>query len=397
MITQNTPEKLEPKHRPWAEIHGTPWEVTFPKNGAVPRKRTFYPTKDAALAAIADWEKGRTHLSLGKRKVDELLYCEAILPAGVSITDACRFYIEHNSGQNNVTIGDVASLYLVDLKRAKKAEDYQAEMKRTVESAVEHFGKSMLFSALTKAKLLTYIKGGETYWVRYARKRAVSVLISKARDLEAIRLNPLDGYTFEDAPKSTPHFLKLEDTQAILDYTAQHKPELVTPFALQLFAGIRTEELSRNEVNGKRPLRWSDIKFGESITVPVEVSKTGDRRVVDYWPAALTNWLDKPAKADSQVCTVSELDDAKSKLIKALNKERVAQSLPEVDFRQNDFRRTYATHSVQLFGGEKTKDRLGHQESSKVLKKHYDGLSTKHQAEAHFALGRASASSKAAA
>jgi hypothetical protein len=395
MNTEKSSAVLTPRFCEWAAKHGTPIEVIFPKRGGVVRKRRFFVSEEAANTAISEWKHGTVSVGLGKRKVDEMLYCESMLPPGVGLRDCVHFYLEHHSGSNTTTILDVAKLYLTDLKRQQKAEDYQDEMKRTVESAVvalegatiddeklKDTGK--LFSTLNRAMLLRFIKSGETYWVRYARKRAVSVLISKAREMEAIKFNPLDGWVFEDAPKKTPHFLKNWEADAILNYANRHKPELVTPFALQLFAGIRTEELCRNVTDTKRPLWWSDLKFGQSITIPVEVSKTNDRRVIDYWPEALSNWIVNPGEGAVPVCSYAELDDAKSKLIKALNKERKRLELPKVDFKQNDFRRTYATNSVAVFGGEKTKDRLGHQEPSKVLKKHYDGLTEKAIAEAYY-------------
>jgi hypothetical protein len=371
-------DRPKPEYKEWAAKSGTPYQVTFPKRGATPTKRRFFKTAEEAEAEIEKWMKDRKpEASLGKRVVDEVVYWRSILPAGVTIGDCCRFYLAHHSGAS-VTVKETAELYLADLKAQKKAEKYREEQERMAGIVVAELG-------VGKPRLLKFIKADtDSYWNRYARKRIISCLISKARELGGLPGNPLDGWRFEDAPKGTPHFLQLWEVEAILNYTLRHKPDLVTSFALQFFAGIRTEELCRSEVNGKRPLRWSDITFGESINIPVEVSKTNDRRVIDYWPPALSNWITKPGEGEDRVCSYEGLDDAKSKLIKALNKERSEKELPLVDFRQNDFRRTYATNSVQMFGGEKTKERMGHEEDSKVLKKNYDGLTTKPKATAYY-------------
>lgn len=397
-----------PSYKEWAAKHGTPWVVQFPKKGATPAKRRFFPSAEDAVNEVVAWSKDRKpEAGLGKRIVEEVAYCLSILPPGVSLTDACRFYNANHSG-SKVTVCEVATTYL---KHLKGSADYRAEMKRTVEHFALYFGSEyfpqtkeqaakkepkvlnpetgMRFADLTKGRFIAYIKEPDSYWLRYGRKRAVSVLITQARDLEVVRMNPLDGWKFEDAPKSTPHFLRLWEVEAILNHALRHRPELVAPFALQFFAGIRTEELGRAEERAgkkivKRPLWWSDLKIGESITIPVEVSKTNDRRVIDYWPPALTHWMKKAGEGDTPIATYAELDDAKSTLIRKMNEDREARGLPIVDFRQNDFRRTYATHSVPVFGGEKTKERMGHQEHSKVLKKNYDGLTDLPAGTAYF-------------
>lgn len=374
-----------PVYRAWAEKHGTPWEVTFPRRGAVLLKRRYFPTEQLALDAIKAWNDEKPETGLGKRLLDEVLYVRSLLPSGVSFTDLWRFYSQHHAGLVDVTLETVCSDYITELKKQKKSPDYIEEQENNVKNAKEDLGATTVFSALSKGRLLKFIKAPDSYWSRYARKRLVSVLISKARELEAIKVNPLDGWKFEDAPKKTPHTLKLWEIEAILEFTLKERPELVASFALKLFAGIRTEELCRTPSGTKRPLSWDDIVFGEKIDLPVAVSKTNDRRVITFWPAALTHWVAAGVGLDKlkgTICPVNELDDAQCAVIRRLNKARGDAGLPLVDFQQNDFRRTYASNCYAIHGAA-TADWTGH--SLKVLKKSYRDFIEKPAAEAYFA------------
>jgi hypothetical protein len=226
MNAQSTPsDRPVPVYKAWAEKHGTPWQVTFPKRGAVPTKRRFFPTEDAANAEIEKWLKDRKpEAGLGKRVVDEVVHCRALLPPDVSLLDCVRFYVEHHSGLTTVTVQEVADDYLADLKAQKKSADYRDEQERWAGIFVTELGAETLFSSIGKARLLKFIKSdSESYWNRYARKRIASCLVSKAIELEALRMNPLDGWKFEDAPKKRPHFLLQADAEIILTYAWDHK------------------------------------------------------------------------------------------------------------------------------------------------------------------------------
>lgn len=376
------PTQLTPKFRQWSSS----WEVYFPKRGHLKGQRRFFPTEADANSAIAKWNADAAPSSyLSMREVDQLTLCKSMLPSGVTLLDAVRFYLEHSHSGVRMTLAEVAKAYLQDLKVQKRSEDYRATMESDVAKALAGLGADRTVDTLKRHEYIAYIKSGETFWVRYGRKRAVSCLISKARELGAVGSNALEGFTFEDAPKATPHTLTLSDTQAILEFTLKTRPDLLPSLAFKLFAGIRTEELCRNEVNGKRPLLWEDVTVGQSINVPIEVSKTNERRVVDFWPEALTFWLNaSPLVFPGRICPVAELDNETSRLIVALNKARVLEGLKPVDFQQNDFRRTYASMSYAVRGGEKTADSTGH--SLKVLKKHYRDFKTETEAKAYFSL-----------
>lgn len=359
-----------PKYRSWSSS----WEVYFPARGAVPGKRRFFATEELANSAISEWKKGNTKAHLGQRAADTALYAQSLLPEGVTLTDAVRFYLEHNQGLTKVTVSAVAEAYKLDIARTA-SEKYEAEQKRVVDILVTRLGADTLFSSLSRATLIGVIKEPNSYWNRAGRKRALSCLITKARELGAIRTNPLDGWTFEDAPKSTPHTLSNETAQSILEHVLAKRHDLLPCFALQLFAGIRTEELCRPDEDGRRALRWEDLTPGSKIEVPVEVSKTKDRRVIAFWPEALTSWLNAAGidltKAKGRICALVNLEDAKTKLLADFS-----------DFEQNDFRRTYASNAYALHGAL-VQDWMGHTDG-RMLKRHYRDFIDPEKAKAYF-------------
>lgn len=381
-----TRKQLKPVYRSWASVSGTPWAVVFPKRGLIPNKRRFFQTEDAAFAAISAWKSGDESVGLGKRKIEEMLWCESVLPSGIALRECVQFYLEHSTGIVSSTVGKVCELYLDDLRLQGRSESYQSIQGRMAIIITQQLGADTLFSLLGKTTLLGFIRGGSTHWVRYARRRIVSALVTKAIELDAIKTNPLAGWRMLDAPlRGRPHFLNLKDTEAFLSYARLKRPDCVAAFAFQCFAGIRTEELCRNMVNGKRPLEWADVKWGRLIDVGSEVSKTNHRRIIRFWPEALTNWCALSSNRKGPICPKCYLQDVKSKLVRKMNIERKAGGLPLVPFKQNDFRRTYASHSVQLIGAEKTQTHMGHAENSSILKKHYEEYVEPHEAVAYFA------------
>jgi integrase len=341
-----------PKYREWAAGHGTPWEVAFPKTVSTPYQRKFYQTEELAKKAIQDWSNGRDpSASVGKRKLDALLTAEQLLPPGVTILDAVRFYLSRHGNLSTVTVADLGGAYLAKLAMDKAAAKYVEEQTRMVKVAEREFGpETLAATALTKAKLVAFINADRnSYWNRYARRRIASVLISQAREQEVLKENPLEGWELKKPAGKRPAYLEVWEVKAIMDYVWQHRPDLVASFALQLWSGIRTEELCRVVTAEKRPLAWSDIDFGRKICVEAEVSKMSTRAVIDFWPHALTHWLAPVRKSQGPVCPVLEFDDVKSKLIKAMNRERKELNQPKVNFRQNCFRHSFASYTCAFW------------------------------------------------
>lgn len=212
------PDAPRPVFKEWAEKHGTPWLVSFPKTGTAPAKRRFFRDAETATEEVVKWSKGRKpEAVLGKRVVDEVNYARELLPPGVSLIECVRFYLAHNPTNSKVSLKTVVDALRLDLKR--KSKSYCASVGYTLDHIEKGLGTDTLMVHLTKGTLLKFIREPEGYWDRFNRKRAVSLLMTKAVEMEAIPNNPLQGVKriIEKEPKKEVHALSVRDAQIILD------------------------------------------------------------------------------------------------------------------------------------------------------------------------------------
>ena len=78
--------------------------------------------------------------------------------------------------------------------------------------------------------------------------------------------------------KSAPTTLDREELAAML--AAVH-PEFLPWLAISAWAGVRNEELYPHRDSDKAALGWENIDLpGRIITIPREVSKTNERRII---------------------------------------------------------------------------------------------------------------------
>lgn len=344
----------KPHYRAWVN-RPAKWEVYFPKTARQKAQRRFFLTEEAANKAVEQWAEGRAPAAnVGTRKLDLFLQAEALLPEGVTVLDAVRFYALHHTGAKATTIQTAVDACRTDLKATSEA--YRKEAKRWFDAVVAELGKDTCISSITAERWKAFVKNDTTsYWNRYARRRCASVVISKAMELGALKANPLVGFKLPNRVGQRPFFMSVEDTQVFMDHVWINHHELVPAFALQLFAGIRTEELSRKTTKDargnvtKRALDWSDIAFEKRIDVGPETAKMHERGVIDFWPKALTNCLAEFQKDSGPICPYSTLKQIKSRIVRELNIERVAAKLPPIKFKQNAFRHSYGTYVCAQF------------------------------------------------
>jgi integrase len=184
--------------------------------------------------------------------------------------------------------------------------------------------------------------------------------------------------TTPEIPKKPPGFFTIEELSALLAWTQEHYPRILPAFLLQVFFGIRTEELARSATTTKRPLQWGDIAFGRAVDVPTAVSKTHERRVVDFWPPAATAWLASYFNPDGS-CKEALDSPVAIPNYSAEKSEKIAKS--GVKMKQNVFRHTYASYLVAHFqSAERVALLLGHR-GSDMLFRHYRDYVAKEQAD----------------
>jgi integrase len=172
--------------------------------------------------------------------------------------------------------------------------------------------------------------------------------------------------------------LTVEEAKALLDTAAKFYPQAVPYFALQLFAGIRREEVGKLEAEHVSPV---------GIELPATVTKKGRRRHVTPNPT-LRAWL--TAFPFEPVANWPRVDRAVRRLA---GWELAADLLTDPPpahrgkWKQNAMRHSQATYAIASgIGPESLLFEFGHVGTTDLLREHYYGRASMKAALAFFAL-----------
>ena len=197
----------------------------------------------------------------------------------------------------------------------------------------------------------------------------------------------------DEAPD--PHFISVADAGVLLHHVRINHPEWLGAVALKLFTGVRSFEIGR--------MAWLDVVIEDRVVnIRSDVAKPSRgkrrRRVIDWWPDCLTDWLmlchrkpqDRIVPAPVRVRdpkdgrTPSRLDNRFVRWTSAvLRPEMGALS---VDLKKNDFRHTYATYGVAFHqSADLIALQMGHTDTG-MLYRHYRNWTSVREAKEYFTL-----------
>jgi integrase len=179
-----------------------------------------------------------------------------------------------------------------------------------------------------------------------------------------------------------------EDVSTLLSAAERHFPQAVASFALQLFAGIRAEEIVRME---------KQHVTADGIDLPASVTKKGRRRhitpspTLDAWLKAYpfepcSNW-----RETSAACRRLAGWDVSARILNDRIKAGKLEPLEPAGrgkWPQNALRHTHASFAVAT--GTPLENLLfefGHSGSPTLLRQHYVGRASKKQALEFFSIG----------
>lgn len=201
-----------------------------------------------------------------------------------------------------------------------------------------------------------------------------------------------DSFKAVKLPKSTSEKGEIEilataEVEALLRTAEEHFPQAVASFALQLFAGIRVEEITRMEAK-----HITD----DGIDLPASVTKKGRRRHVTpsktlaAWLAkfpfeSCPNWRDTSAAcrrlAGWNVSAVILNERVKAGTMEELPKPTLGR------WPQNALRHSHASYAVASgVPLESLLFEFGHAGNPTLLRQHYVGRASKKQALEFFAI-----------
>jgi site-specific recombinase XerD len=199
-----------------------------------------------------------------------------------------------------------------------------------------------------------------------------------------------DSFKAVKLPKSTAEKGEIEilapaEAEALLRVAEEHFPQAVATFAVQLFAGIRVEEIARME---------SEHITADGIELPASVTKKGRRRHIT--PSdTLTAWLEKyPFKPcpnwreTSAACRRLAGWDVMSVILRERLKSGTIEQIPSISrgrWPQNALRHSHASYSVAAgVPLESLLFEFGHAGNPTILRQHYLGRTSKAQAAEFF-------------
>lgn len=376
----------------WKYHQGRGWVVNIPPSVSElkKRERCYFKTRDEAKEYAQELaKKYREHGSQasGIRPAlaeDATKAAELLKGYGKTLTDAAAFLVDALKAEKASKLtGEAVDAWLASCSslRPRSLKSYNQTAKRIKEGlpartlstiTPEEMAQAVGIENASGASAAVHYRNARAFWKWSAKK------------------GWCNGEVFEkvDAPKakkgSNISVLDPTEAEALIRTAETHFPQAVASFALQLFAGIRSEEINRLTEKDVSP---EGIELGEDAT------KTGSRRHITP-SETLAAWLRKyPFKPCSNWNKVNAacrylagwkvVPDATT--LEAHPLDEGFQDRPT--WPQNVLRHSHATYSVAY--GLPLQDLLfefGHTASPTILRRHYVGRADKKQAIAYFAI-----------
>ena len=285
------------------------WRVNLGKRitGDSSYHRRFFKTKKAAEQFYSRVTKDITHYGEAFAMLSESVRAGlgkfyGLLQAKNLSLEAVVQLIEKHQATSLTVLGAIEEFYSECEEReldAKTMREYRSHLDRFRKSLGEH-----PLGALTKRDIEAWLKK-----IKVRGKTRNNYITTLRTFCEfCIRGEILDKNIAKLVPKSrvyakTPIILDVEDALKFANYIYVHEPRLVAPFAIALFAGVRTCELEK--------LLWSDIDFVERrVHIRLEISKRPNQR--ERWIKMDDNlfaWLSVCEEREGKILKYPTLDN----------------------------------------------------------------------------------------
>jgi integrase len=220
--------------------------------------------------------------------VTEAAAAIALLPSGVTLTDAVRAHVERNAGlQSSKAVREVIAEMLAAKDNAGLSDRHRDDLRRRLKLFGDAF--QCPIGDLSGKLIQTYLDGLKGVpRTKLNHFRHIVTLIRWAvrrrlcpRDL----LEELEGIELPRSEGGSIGIFSPQQLLELLEGTRQFRPDLLGWVTIAAFCGLRTAELMR--------LDWSMVKLDRAepfVEVPAAKAKTASRRLVPLCQAAQM-WL----------------------------------------------------------------------------------------------------------
>ncbi len=355
------------------------------------RERHYFKTKAEALAAARVLKQSaaefghRSQAILPSLAEDATAAAALLEPWGASLIEAARAFATARERETaSKPLAEATAAWLVTCEHLRKTT--LTGYKQTIGKLDAALG-SKLLAVITTEQLQAVLVKDTTASVAAHRYRHVRVFWRWACGKGWCEPETLDKV---ELPKVKSDgeigFLTPEQAETLLRVAETHFPQAVASYALQLFAGIRVEELSKLEAGN---VTADGIELGASIT------KKGRRRHITP-SKTLAAWL---AKHPFEPCPNWRRVDRACRylagwniapdpaLVKIPEPSEGEKLPPRPDWPSNALRHSHASYAISSGTSLETLlFEFGHTGNASVLRAHYVGKASKKQALEFFAI-----------
>lgn len=381
MSAMAKPIRFTPKNSP------SGWRINIPAkvSDTGKRQQVFYRTQKLALAAADDLKRkvelfGVQTRAIGPSLAEKATAAAALLaPYGIDLLEAARIVAAMRDRETaSRPLAGAVDAWLVDCEglRTKTQQGYRQTANRMKAALGERVLATLTADDLQAALVppgtpptsaAGHVARGKAFWNWSAEKGWC-----QADTFKGVKL-PKSTTSKGDIAILTP-----AEVETLLHTAEKHFPVAVASYALQLFAGIRAEEITRLEARHVST---------DGIEMPASVTKKGRRRHITPNPT-LAAWLEKfpfaPCpnwrRVDRAVRYLAGWNLAPDPdLVKPalVTKDKT----PRPDWPQNALRHSHASYAVASGASLETLlFEFGHTASPAVLRAHYVGKASKKSA-----------------
>lgn len=276
------------------------WRVRLGKRftGGKVIKKTF-PTYKEAVKWVGEQSQpkiasGAHYFELTPTQVGEAVDAYKRIKGKGTLTEIIDYWLKHACPAGGTRLFEAVTKEFIKSRNAMRCK---ATTMRNYRSAIkmlnEEFGQVEIHG-IRKADIEDWI--AESVWEPRTRKNYIvtlTTIFNYAIGSEYCAVNPAERVPrpiLEDKP---PGILTPSEAEKLLAAALDCMPEMATPIAIGLFAGLRRSEICA--------LDWSEIDLeARTIEVKAGKAKTRQRRIVTI-QENLTEWLLKSSKKNGRV------------------------------------------------------------------------------------------------
>ena len=366
----NTPTRKNRKSK-WGIDYYSPWETN--PDGTAKRVKRFFKSKAERDEEIDRLTKryqangSSAGATLAPADEEDFRIAKGMLPPGVSLREACRYYATQHVIKGP-PLKDALAAYVAACRRRGMNERWVSAIESVCGRVITYLPAGIHCGDVTTEQLRRWIDSMKGVYVDETRNNWRRILHGAYEQwiMPEYRLtaNPVSRVEIPKVDRPPPRFYPTEEVRRILQAALWTDPDLLAVFALRFFAGFRMSEILRmpegcllfesGVIDVPGILESEDPNTGRKDRI--QITKNRKRHIVENVPW-LWPWL--------SFCPVIDTRNF-------LERMREVRHLAGVKSIKNGDRHSFATYHCALRkNANETMLIMGQEEDSKAFWNHY--------------------------